>query len=393
MAITPIKVGLIGSGAISCTYLDTMIHTFDILDVVGCSDIIPERSARRAELFGIRQMTNQEIYDDPEIQIVVNTTYPTSHYQVTREALLAGKHVHCEKMMAENFDRAKELAALAQEKGLRISMAPDTFLGGGLQTCRKLIDDGYIGTPISAQAMVVRGYHYAFPGDLTVLPFIFDEGGTIPFDMGGYYIHALIHLLGPVRRVAGFARPYEEKIFSHPMHPRYKEKLNLAPPTMLQASLEFECGVYGGLSVVGECFGETPRLEIYGTDGILICPDPNTYAGPVLLKTKTSDKFYEVPFTHGYALPKQASLDKGGEIARWAGSYRGIGAADLAWALRNNRPHRCSMELGLHAMEIIHGALVSTREDRVYTMTTRPEQPAPLPSGFAGGDAEGCLDT
>ncbi|MGI6201653.1 MAG: Gfo/Idh/MocA family protein [Christensenellales bacterium] len=393
MSISPIKVGLIGSGAISCTYLDTLVNTFDIVEVVGCSDLLPQRSASRAETFGIRQMTNEQIFEDPEIQIVVNTTYPISHYEVTRGALLAGKHVHSEKMMAENFDRAKELVELAEAKGLRIGMAPDTFLGGGLQTCRKLIDSGMIGQPVSAQAMVVRGYHWTSPNDGALPPFVLNEGGTIPFDMGGYYIHALVHLLGPVRRVAGFARPYEKKVFSHPMHPRYGQPLNLTPPTLLQASLEFDSGVYGGLSVVGECFGETPRLEIYGTEGTLICPDPNTYGGPVLLRTKNSDRFYEIPLTHGYGAPKRASLDKGGEIAAWAGSYRGVGVADMAWAIRNNRPHRCSALLGLHALEIIHGTLLSAREDRVYTMTTHPAQPAPLPSGFGGADEEACLDT
>ena len=140
----PVKAGLIGSGIISWTYLDNMVNRFESVEVVGCSDLIPERSAARAEEFGIRQMTNQEIYDDPEIEIVVNTTNWQSHTQVIREALNAGKHVYTEKSLAPSYEEACEIARLAEEKGLRIGCAPDTFLGGGYQTCRKLIDDGYI---------------------------------------------------------------------------------------------------------------------------------------------------------------------------------------------------------------------------------------------------------
>jgi predicted dehydrogenase len=163
MSLVPYKVALIGAGAISYTYLDNMCNRFDILDVVGCSDIIPERSKARAEEFGIRQMTNEEILADPEISIVVNTTYPKSHYPVTKAALEAGKHVHSEKMLATTFEDAKELAALAASKGLRLGAAPDTFLGGGYQTVRKLVDDGFIGIPLHVNALVMRGYHYAMP--------------------------------------------------------------------------------------------------------------------------------------------------------------------------------------------------------------------------------------
>src|SRR5690554_3578352 len=157
--VAPVKVGLIGSGAISKSYLSSMINNFSILDVVGCSDIIPERSKNRAEEFGIEQLTNEEILNNPEIEIVVNTTYPLSHYEVSKAALLAGKHVHSEKMMAVTMDEARELVSIAKEKGLRIGMAPDTFLGGGLQTARKLIDAGFIGEPLTARAKVMRGYH------------------------------------------------------------------------------------------------------------------------------------------------------------------------------------------------------------------------------------------
>ena len=153
-----IKAALIGSGAISEKYLTNITKKFHVIDMVGCSDLIPERSAQRAEQFGIRQMTNEEILSDPTIEIVVNTTYPLSHYEVTKAALLAGKHVYTEKMLAVTLEEGLELCELAKEKGLMLTTAPDTFLGGGWQTARHMIDTGLIGTPIGALGVCIRSY-------------------------------------------------------------------------------------------------------------------------------------------------------------------------------------------------------------------------------------------
>ena len=379
--VSPVKVGLIGSGAISKTYLRNMTQEFSILEVVGCSDIIPERSKNRAEEFGIKQMTNEEIYQDPEIEIVVNTTYPLSHYEVTKAALLAGKHVHSEKMMAVTMDEARELVSIAKEKGLRIGMAPDTFLGGGLQTARRILDAGLIGEPLNAVAMVMRGYHMRGEIETDRMPFVMSPGGGIPFDMGGYYLHALIHLLGGIKRVSGFAKTREKNyVYENPRHPRYKESFDFDTPNMLVGALEFEQGCYGTIATISEAFGEIPRLEIYGTEGVLICPDPNTFGGPVYLKRNNGSwqdfPPYEIPLTHGYTE-----------------DFRCIGVADMAWAIRNNRPHRCSAEMGLHAFEVIHGIMESCNTGKVYEMTTKVERPAPLPSGYiAGSYIEACLD-
>ena len=366
----PIKVGLIGSGAISGTYLNNMINRFEILEVVGCSDIIPERSAKRAEEYGIRDMTNEQILNDPEIKIVVNTTYPTSHYEVNKAALLAGKNVQCEKMIAVTLEEGKELINIAKEKNLRIGMAPDTFLGGGLQTARKLIDTGMIGEPFMAQAMVVRGYHAdkgAWPG----LGFTNQPGGGIPFDMGGYYLHALVHLLGPIARATGFAKCRNQKrTRKNTKNPNFGEEFETGSINMITGALEFKNGVYGNLTVVSEGFGETPRVEIYGTEGTLICPDPNTFGGPVLLRRKgTNDwgnrEFTSMPLTHGFT----------------DGCWRGIGAADMAWAIVNNRPHRAHGDMGYHAFEVIHGIWQGTETGKIHVMESTCEQPKPLITG------------
>lgn len=378
----PVKVGLIGSGIISWTYLDNMVNRFEAVEVIGCSDLIPERSANRASEFGIRQMTNQEIYDDPEIQIVVNTTNWGSHVEVIRDALQAGKHVYTEKSLAPSYKEALEIAALAEEKGLRIGCAPDTFLGGGYQTCRKLIDDGYIGIPIYAQAFLARN---VWP-DGARARVRMENGGTLPFDMSAYYTHALIHLLGPVKAVAGFADHYPFEL-RNPHNPEQGQRADARGITSLYGVLQFESGVHGSLIVMGESFMETPRLEIYGSEGTLICPDPNYYGGPVRLMRKGGTQFMEIPITHDHVTTNKFEGAKG----PWGDSRRGMGVAEMAWAISQGRPHRCSVDIHLHGLELIHGLDVCTKEGKVYTMETRPRRPAALKAGMIGSCHEAAL--
>lgn len=398
-AIKPIGVGLIGSGMISRTYLDNMCGRFDAIRVIGCSDIIPERSAQRAEQYKIRQMTNEEIFADPEIQIVVNTTYPKSHFEVTKLALEAGKHVQSEKMLATNFEDAQKLYALAKSKGLRLGAAPDTFLGAGYQTCRKLIDDGFIGKPLMVRATIVRNYAVDTAAEPSPPSFVVNDGGTIPFDMGGYYIHAMVNMFGPVRRVSGFA-VHDKKFFTHPMHAHYREEIPYTEDVnRMLSALEFESGVFGCLMATDSSSvkDEDCGITVYGTDGILICPDPNTFGGPVKLLRSGQSSFVNMPLTHGFSGEERAfgaPADDPADIlaAYWGTSRRDIGVADMAWAILKNRPHRCSAELGLHALEIIHGTEVSTKTGEVYTMTTHPLRPAALPAGFVGSSAEACFE-
>ena len=366
MKVKPVKVGLIGSGQISGTYLNNMINHFEILEVIGCSDIIAERSAGRSAEFNIRDMTNEQILNDPEIQIVVNTTYPTSHYEVNKAALLAGKHVYCEKMIAVTLEEGKELVSIAQEKNLRIGMAPDTFLGAGFQTARKLLDAGMIGEPFMAQAMVVRGYHQD-KWESAMYDFTRQPGGGIPFDMGGYYMHALVNLLGPVARASGFAQcRNQNRIIKNVKHSNFGAEIKIDTINTLTGSLEFKNGVLGNLTLVSEGFGETSRIEIYGTEGTLVCPNPNEFGGPVYLKLNGSGDFVSMPLTHGYS----------------SGCYRGLGAADMAWGIINNRAHRAHGDMGLHVFELIHGIWECSRSGSVHTMQAMCEQPAPLASGY-----------
>ena len=400
MAVKPLGVGLIGTGAISGTYLDNMIERFGILKVIGCSDIIEARSKAKADEYKIKQMTNEEILASDEIDIVVNTTYPKSHHLINKLALENGKHVQCEKMMACSFEEAKELYDLAKAKGLRLGMAPDTFLGGGLQTSRKLIDDGYIGKPLVVHAIVMRDYSAKGPFIADPPSFVLSKGGTIPFDMGGYYIHAMVNMFGPIKRVSGAAKA-DELEFTHPMNPRYGEKVDFTDdPTTMVAVLEFECGVIGCLTACSRSQHSAvyPGITVYGLEAAIRCPDPNTYGGPVMLIKGggygEDIKQTSIPLTHGYTGEERnpfAPEDPNPMRRMWASSRRGIGVADMAWAITNNRPHRCSAEMGLHAIEVVHGAVQATKTGQYYNMTTKAERPAPLPTGYTGMDAEAAL--
>jgi len=395
--IKKVKVAVIGSGVISFTFLRNMTKKFAILDVVGCSDLIEERSRARAEQFGIRKMTNEEILSDPEIEIVVNLTYPLAHYEVTKAALEAGKHVFTEKMLTTNYKDAKELYELAEKSGLRIGVAPDTFLGAGLQTARKLIDTGFIGTPFGAQAMVIRGCRLTAEEKEDRLPFIFHEGGSIPYDMGGYYLHALVGLLGPAKRVTGLSRPFYTEVTQHnPHHPDYHIPMPFKTDTVMTSAIEFHDGAFANFTTMAEShLNELPRLEVYGTEGTLILPDPNTYLGPVYLIRGRQVEKQSIPLTHGYGnevAPDSVTFTP--EERDWRNCHRGLGVADMAWAIRNGRAHRCSAELGLHAIEIIYGIEQSYKEERFYTLISKPAQPEAITAGYIYGTAsEECLDT
>ena len=389
-----IGIGVIGCGAISRTYLPNLKNAAAVR-IVGVADLVREKAEAAAERFQTKVMTNEEIYNDPEIEIVVNLTNVWSHYEVTKAALEHGKHVYSEKMMAENFFRAKELYDIAKEKGLRLAMAPDTCLGGGYQTVRKLLDDGVIGVPFAVNAYVVRSYLQA--GPKVGLNNVVVPGGTIPFDMGGYYLNAMITCFGAVKRVSGFST-YLKKKFSHPANPRYGEDFLIddpEAPNLIQAALEFECGVLGTLTACDYGTNVFPEegLMIYGTKGRMFCPDPNTFGGPVKLRVAGDSEWREMPLLFAYngTEPYPGTADDKAALG-WETSRRGVGVIDLAWAILNDRPQRLSNEQGLHMIEIIHGVVSGCTTGQYYEMTTHPKRMVPLRPVFIGGDAEAVFD-
>ncbi|MCS6840994.1 MAG: Gfo/Idh/MocA family oxidoreductase [Roseiflexus sp.] len=360
--ITPANVGIIGCGTISGIYLDNS-KFFGALNVVAVADIDPDRAKARAAEYDIpRACSVEELLANPDIEIVVNLTTPDAHGPVALAALNAGKHVYNEKPLAVTRDEARALLDLAACKGLRVGCAPDTFLGGGLQTCRKLIDDGWIGEPIGATAFMLSHGPESWHPNPT---FFYQPGGGPMFDMGPYYLTALCVLLGPVRRVTGSARvSFPERTVTS--KDNYGAKIPVNTPTHVAGVLDFASGAIATIITSFDVWSsQLPRIEIYGSQGTLIAPDPNTFDGPVLLRRAGACEWSNIPLSHGFTRNR-----------------RGIGVADMATAIRTGRPHRASGELAYHVLDIMHAIHEASREEQHIILRSTMIRPTPLPLGF-----------
>lgn len=363
-----VKIGIVGCGTISGTYLK-VARTFPILDVVACADLIVERARARAAEFEVtRAGSVEELLRDPEVELVVNLTIPSAHAEVALAALEAGKHVYNEKPLAVTRRDGRRLLDVARERERLVGGAPDTFLGGGIQTCRKLIDDGWIGEPVAASAFMLCHGHESWHPDPD---FYYQPGGGPMFDMGPYYLTALVALLGPVRRVTGSARiTFPERMITS--KPRYGTKIQVNTPTHVVGVMDFHSGAVATIVTSFDVWAsQMPPMEIYGTEGSLRVPDPNGFDGPVLLRRAGNSEWSEIPLTHGYT-----------------GQRRSLGVADMAHALRSGRPHRANGELAYHVLDVMHAFLDASREGRHMEVESTCSRPAPLPLGLR----EGVLD-
>ena len=365
MAKGKVKVGIVGCGNISPAYLKNMCEVFEVLEVVACTDLIMERAkAKSAEFKGVKAVTPDELYADPDIKIVVNLTWPRAHAEVSTRAIKAGKHVHSEKTLGVNRKEAAGILKAAKAKRVRVGCAPDTFLGGGLQTCRKLIDDGWIGQPIGATAfMMGRGPESWHPE-----PAIFYQVGAGPMlDVGVYYVTALVSLLGPVKRVTGSARiTFPQRLITS--QPHYGTKINVEMPTYVAGVMDFANGAVGSIVTSFDIWKSSlPRIEIYGTEGALLVPDPNTFGGPVRVARQGCD-WGEVPLTHAYAE-----------------NSRGIAVADMAYGLLSGRPHRASGELAYHVLDVMEAIRDASVSGKHVAVKSTCKRPAPLPTGLRKG--------
>jgi predicted dehydrogenase len=358
------KVGIIGCGNISGIYFQAG-KTFNILEIVACADQDLSRAQAKAEEHGVQALTVEQMLQAPEIEIIINLTIPGAHFPICRDALQAGKHVHTEKPLSLTREEGQELLQLAAKKNLRVGAAPDTFLGAGLQTCRELIDTGAIGEPLGATAfMLGRGPEGWHPDP----EFFYKTGGGPMFDMGPYYLTALTALLGPIRRLTGSARiSFPEREIGSGA--KKGQKITVDIPTHIAGVLDFSSGVIGTLATSFDVWAaNVPRIEIYGTEGSLDVPDPNNFGGPVRLWQREHREWRDVPVTRPYAT-----------------NSRGIGVADMAYALQSGRPHRASGALGYHVLEAMHGFHDASRQDGHYQMGSTVERPAPLPHDLAPG--------
>lgn len=411
-----IKVGVVGCGGICRgTYMDNMMYKFNVIDVVACADQIDSRAQYMVDRYRIRKMTTEEMMNDPEIEVIVNLTYPESHFLISSEAMKHGKHVYCEKMMAPTFEEAMELSRLAEENGVMFTTAPDTFLGAWEQSARKYIDDGIIGKPVTVHAQCTAHYDPNTPFfDLAPKYFFFPlhYGGGFPFDLGGYYLHEMINLFGSVRRVTGFGgNLVPQRTYSNPKHPKYGETFEVNTPTTLMAALEFESGVLGTFHISSDS-SSSHAFQVTGTEGTMNLGDPNGFSDRISViragaaPTREMIVPGEMPRSNvvdgaaadeddeqrlGESLPEQEVVLP--LLHGFYSSSRGVGLADMCYALINGRRPRCHYDIGLHAIEIIHGIGESCRTGRIYEMTTRCDRPSPIrPSALSETAQEATLD-
>ena len=359
------KIGIIGCGNISGIYLKSD-KTFNNLQLVACADLDRDRARAKAAEYNIKAYTVDELLADPEIEIVINLTIPAAHAEVSTAAVQAGKAAYSEKPFALTRADGEALLKLAAAKGQRVGCAPDTFLGGGLQTCRKLVDDGVIGVPVAATAfMMSRGHEHWHPNP----DFYYQPGGGPMFDMGPYYLTALVAILGPVRRVTGLTRAsFAERLITS--QPKYGQVIKVEVPTHVAGLLEFANGAIGTIITTFDVkASQLPRLELYGSEATLSMPDPNTFGGPVRMRSASDSDWQEVPLTHIYTE-----------------NSRGLGVADMADAIRSGRPHRASGELAHHVLDIMQAFHEASATGKHIDLTSTCERPAMLPIGLQPGE-------
>jgi predicted dehydrogenase len=361
-------VGVIGCGNISAAYF-RLAPLFKGIEIRACADIDMDAAKARATEFGLRAETVDELLRDDEVDIVVNLTIPAAHYEVSKQVLDAGKHVYSEKPFVLSVKEGLDLKKRAEKKKLRIGSAPDTFLGGAHQLARSIIDGGSLGRITSGTCFVMsHGMEAWHPNP----DFFFQPGAGPVLDIGPYYVTDLIQLIGPVKQVAAVATiPSRERTILS--QPRYGQKIAVNTPTTIHAILEFANGAVVTLNTSWDVWkhGHAP-IELYGEEGTIFVPDPNFFGGLVSY-TRRSDAVKKLPrWKHPLAVPNQ--MHSQGAMA----NYRTIGLADMAVAIRDGRPHRCSMELALHAVDVMTSILKSGETGRFVTLQTTCERPAPL---------------
>jgi len=356
----PLRVGVVGVGKISEQYF-AQLPTLPNLELTAVADLNEERAREVAEQQGVRALTVDELLASPDVDVVLNLTIPAAHVEVGTRALENGKHVFAEKPLALAPDEAAPMLALADARRLRVGSAPDTVLGTGVQTARRLLDEGRIGTPVSASAQwTAPGHELWHPAPA----FYYQDGGGPLFDMGPYYLTTLVSLLGPVVRVSG-AAVRSERERSVATGPLQGTALTVDVDTHVSAILEHAGGTYSTITVSFEVWASrTPLFELYGTEGTIAVPDPNRFSDPVEIWTRSEPEWTVAPVAGGYP-------DAG----------RGVGLADMARAIETDRPHRASGELAFHVLEIMDAILRAGREHRVVELSSAPARPADVPLG------------
>ncbi len=352
------RIGIIGCGNIAPAYAGTLT-TIDWIELAAVADGLPERAASFANEYGTTAMDMAAMLDDPTISAIVNLTPAHVHASVTRSIIQAGKHAYSEKPLGIDFVEGRGLLELAAQNGVRIGCAPDTFLGAGLQTARDAIDRGLIGEPLAANGFMLGfGPEWWHPN-----PEIFYGTGAGPmFDMGPYYLTALVHLLGPAAGISAVARTGIKDRVIHAKN-RVGDVIQATVPTHVASLIDFASGPTATLVTSFDVKASRYRnIEIYGSEATLSVPDPNMFGGPVSVRGVISGEWRDLPLVKS-AVPQQ----------------RGIGLADMLSAIEHNRTHRASGEMALHVLELMSSSYAASDAQRRVALSTSCERPALLP--------------
>ncbi len=360
----PIGVGIIGTGNISDAYLKAAPQ-FGALKIVACADLNMAAAEAKAATYGILALSVDALLADPRIGIVLNLTTPQHHVAVGLRAIAAGKHVYSEKPLAVAMAEAGRLVAAARTAGLRVGCAPDTFLGGVHQTARAALDQGVIGDVVAGSCfMMVPGHELWHPNP----DFYYQPGGGPMLDMGPYYLTCLVNMLGPVRSVTGAAQAaYASRTVGSGL--RAGDSFAVTVPTHISGLLAFESGAAVTITTSFDVWKhQHNHIELYGRAGSMVVADPNQFQGEILVSEKRGD-WAAVPQVHRYG----------------DGNYRILGLADMASALQCGRPHRASLELSLHVLEIMEGIVTSATAGARTLMQHGCTRPEALSAGLPFG--------
>jgi predicted dehydrogenase len=363
-------VGIIGCGNISSAYL-RLAPLFKGIEMRAVADIMPEAAKTRAAEFNVVAQSVDDLLANDEIDIIVNLTIPEVHHLITKEILSAGKHAYSEKPLVLTLEDGLDLKKTAEERGLLVGCAPDTFLGGAHQKARALIDAGVIGKVMSGTAHVMsKGMETWHPNP----DFFFRPGAGPILDIGPYYVANLINLVGPVKRVTAFANTArkDREIGSGP---RSGEKVPVLTPTTIHAVLEFVSGAVVTLGASWDVYGHNHQpMELYGTQGALFVPDPNFFGGDLTLIDMDGKREKVAPWNHPLGIPNQERSDGQPPVA----NYRSAGFADMVQAIGEGRAPRCSLDVTLHGVDVMTSILKAAETGTVVTLQTSCERPKPL---------------
>ena len=367
-----LKVGLVGCGHIAETYFRSQKY-FNNIEIISCADINAEASKKCAQEYNIEAQEVDDLLIDKKINIVLNLTTPQAHYEIIKKTLLAGKHSYCEKPLSTNYDHGAELLQLANDNNLYIGNAPDTFLGGGAQLARQLIDQNKIGD------IKLGAINFAFPGVQSFHPepeSWFKKGGGPVIDMGPYYFTALVNLLGPAKSVRAKAiKVYDYRTIA--TGPKKGHKFEVEIPTSITGSIEFKNSAviqfFLSFDVINH---QRNHIELYGTKGSMIVPDPNMFGGSVFSSYSESGEWKEYSSSNMLIgktniFNKSVRSNEQPEVA----NYRGVGLSEMIDAIENKRTNRCNGELSLHVLDMIDStinAAINGVEQDLRTNCARP---------------------